>query len=156
LRAVRIEMSTETTPPPSEPARQRAKVAGGKKGKKGKKKSLQIRKLKRKELLPILQILKQVKPGKRPAILEHLDDPTCESLYELVHNVISNERVPKAKRDLLEKKLKPHKDQLRFLARKNAKRLVKKKAMSKMGGFPFSILLSAAIPLITSLLLKKK
>lgn len=115
------------------------------------------KKLSKKNLLPVLHALKSIKPAHhRKTIINSLDEPTCQSLYELVHNVLSSKRISPAQVKKLQKSLSPHKEDLRYIARLRGKNSVKRKKLSSMGAFPFTALLSAAIPLLTSLLFRKK
>jgi len=109
-----------------------------------------------KRMLPLLQTIKDFKPKQRRSILlDHLDDEACETIYEAVANVLKNERVDPKTRSRLKKKLAPHKKDLRYLASFNKKPTLKKKKLVKMGGFPLSAILNAAIPLMMTHILPK-
>jgi len=104
-----------------------------------------------KRMLPLLQTIKDFKPKQRRSILlNHLDDEACETIYEAVANVLKNERVDPKTRLRLKKKLAAHKNDLRYLASPSKKPALKKKKLAKMGGFPLTAILSAAIPLLLS------
>jgi len=119
--------------------------------------STRDKRLSKKKLLPLLQVLKNIKPiHRRKTLIKHLDDPTCQSLYELVHNVLSNKKIAPRRVNKLQKSLARHKDDLRYIARYSGKKSIKREKLASMGGFPFTALLSAAIPLLTSLLFRNK
>lgn len=107
-------------------------------------------------LLPLLQSLKSVKPDARKVILNRLDDKSLEEINETIHNVLVNTRVPVKQAKRLSKVLQPHKNTLRYLARPSASPRFKRKKIQEMGGFPFTALLSAAIPLLVSYLFPSK
>jgi len=109
-----------------------------------------------KRMLPLLQTIKDFKPKQRRSILlNHLDDEACETIYEAVANVLKNERVDPKTRLRLKKKLAPHKKDLRYLASSGKKLALKKRKLAKMGGFPLTAILNAAIPLMLSYILPK-
>lgn len=109
------------------------------------------------KLLPLLKALKGIKQvNARKIILNHLDEPTCESLYQLVHNVVANKKIPKRRAVNLSKSLSTHQDDLRYISKLNGNKRKKREKLASMGGFPFLALASAAIPFLTSLLLNSR
>lgn len=106
-------------------------------------------------MLPLLQSLQDFKPANRRSILlSHLDDETCEMLYETIANVIQNEAIPPVTRARLRKALAPHKGAVRYIADKSKPPALKKKKMVQMGGFVMSAIIGAAIPLLVDLVAK--
>jgi len=115
------------------------------------------KKLSGQKLLPILKMLKNVKPvSARKELLKHFDDETSEGLYEMIHNVLYSNKLTEGRKNKLRKALTPYKSNLKYIAREKGSGSVKKQKMAEMGAFPFTAILSAAIPLLTSLLFKKK
>ena len=119
---------------------------------------MRIKKLNTKELLSLMKIIKEVRPiSRRSTLISHLDDQACEGLCEMLHNIVENKKVPEESRKKLLHVLKPYKKEVRYLT--NAKitnRSLKKRRLSQMGGFVLSTILGVAIPLLTSLLFKRK
>jgi hypothetical protein len=117
------------------------------------------KKKKLRQILPLLKTLQGVKPqDNRSVLLSHLDDEACEAMYETLYNVMANEKIGPATRKKLRKKLWAHQEPMNFLT-KNGKRYspkLKRKKLAAMGGNPLGLILSAAIPFITDLLLGKR
>lgn len=105
-------------------------------------------------ILSFLQALKGLRPAHRTVLLSHLDENSCETLYETISNVLCNTNITSSQRRRLKKQLTPHKDTLRFLSCKRKSPQAKKKRLTQMGGFPITTILSTAIPLLTSLIKK--
>lgn len=108
------------------------------------------------QILPLLQTLKDTKPGQRGLLLGHLDNPTTENLCEAVCNVLRNNSVPGKQQNKLRRALAPHKLTLRGIADKKKSVKSRKKKLVQLGGFPFTAILSAAIPLLMNLLMPPK
>lgn len=104
------------------------------------------------EILPFLQTFKDLRPAQRSIMLAHLDDKSCEILYEAVSNVLRNPTVSAAQRKRLRKVLQPHKHCLRSLISRSGSSANKRRKLQKIGGFPFSAILSTAIPLLLNLI----
>jgi len=105
-----------------------------------------------KRYLPLFRALKKLKPEDRKQIIEFLDKPARESVYTLISSVLKADKHKFKQRRSLVKKLSPFKQQLRFLIQKKNPDKTKTKLMrEQIGGFPLGLLLSAAIPLISSL-----
>jgi len=109
-------------------------------------------KMKKRELLELLQALKKCNSS-RNAVLNHLDDNSCEAIYEVIANVLQNPRVSPSSAKKLKRKLAPHKNTLRYLATPTRSKKVKRKKLVQMGGSAFSTILNTAIPLLLPLLL---
>lgn len=109
------------------------------------------RRMGKKILLPLLNVLKDVKPEQRIIILAHLDNVTRDALYSTINNVLHNDRIAFRKRLFLKSKLKPFKDEFRFLADKNKSLARKKKKLAQVGGKPLTHVIRAAIPLLLNL-----
>jgi hypothetical protein len=123
-----------------------------KKVKSGKAKSGSC-KLGRGEVIKLLQSLRKHPSSSRGTILKHLDDRTCESLYEIIYNILNNPKVPSKK---LSGKLAAHKKKILYIANPKNSPTIKKKYLAQMGGFPFTAILSTAIPLLISYLTRRK
>lgn len=108
------------------------------------------------EILPFLQTVKELRPAHRAIILAHLDDSSCEALYEAVYNVLRNPRLSVSQRIQLKKVLQPHKACLRSLVNKKASTKTKRKKLYEVGGFPLTTILATAIPLLIDILRGKK
>lgn len=107
------------------------------------------------EILPFLQTFKDLKASQRGIMLAHLDDKSCETLYETVSNVLKNPMVTAAQRKKLKKVLLPHKHCLRSLTTRSGSARSKRKKLQKIGGFPFAAILGTAIPLLLNLIASK-
>jgi len=100
-------------------------------------------------LIPFVKSLASIKNHDHRCILmSHLDYDSCELIYEVIYNVISNKSIPPKKREQLQKILHPHQNNLRYMASKKKKPALKKKRLTQIGGNPLAIILSTAIPLL--------
>jgi hypothetical protein len=118
----------------------------------GKKKKL-------KQLLPLLKTLQDVRPhNNRSILLSHLDDETCEALYETIYNVLGNDKLDPAERKKLRRKLWAHQEPLNFLTKSGKKfsPKLKRKKLAAIGGNPLFAVLGAAIPLLIDVLTNKR
>ena len=106
------------------------------------------------KVLPFLQVLRELRPQQRSILLSHIDDESCEMVYEAVANVLKNSKVTSAQRRRLKKALEPHKKCLRTLISNKSSRSAKRKNLLAVGGFPIGMILSAALPLLLNLLTK--
>lgn len=120
-----------------------------------------------KDSLPLLRALKSFKNGKeRTTLLGYLNDEACESIYHMIANVLRNDGLSKRKQNRLATALEPHKKNLRKLTRAGGRAMnlnsrkelakFKRKTLVKMGGGVLSTLLSIGLPLLLSLVTKKK
>ena len=107
------------------------------------------------KLLPFLQVLKELRPVQRNILLAHIDDKSCEMIYEAISNVLQNSKVSYGSRKRLKKALQPHKRCLRTLISKTCSRSRKRKYLTKIGGFPLGTILATAIPLLLNLFTRK-
>jgi Mg/Co/Ni transporter MgtE len=107
------------------------------------------------KVLPFLQVLRELRPGQRSILLSHLDDESCEMVYEAVANVLKNSKVTAAKRRRLKKALEPHKKCLRTLISKKSSKSTKRKNLAAVGGFPIGTILATALPILLDLFTKK-
>jgi hypothetical protein len=99
--------------------------------------------------LPLFQTLQEFKPReKRSILLAHLDDETCEALYEAVANVVKNDSIPIARRKKLRRLLEGHSSSLRYLADFHRSKKKKRKLLPTLGGSALSAVLDASIPLL--------
>ena len=103
------------------------------------------------KLLPFLQTLKQLRPAQRSILLAHIDDVSCEMLYETISNVLRNGKVTPAQQKRLKKALLPHKSCLRTLMSKTCSKQRKRHNLNQIGGFPLGTILATAIPLLLNL-----
>ena len=108
------------------------------------------------EILPFLQTFKDLQPTQRGIMLAHLDDKSCEVLYEAISNVLQNPTVTEAQRKRLKKVLQPHRQCLRSLISRRGSRASKRKKLQQIGGFPFAAILGTAIPLLVNLLTSRR
>ena len=108
--------------------------------------------MKENKYLPLFVALKRLKPNERKDLIPFLDKTARESIYTLINSVL---RAPKKKirsRRSLVKKLGPHISALRYITNKSNSEKKKLKVLrDQVGGFPLGLLLSAAIPLISSI-----
>ena len=105
-------------------------------------------------LLPFLQILKDLSPNQRAIILAHINDSSCEAIYETVSNVLRNKSVSEADARRLRKLLAPHKACLRSLVSNRVSGSQKRKKLYRIGGLPLASILAVGIPLLLSLIRK--
>lgn len=103
---------------------------------------------KKSELIPLLNVLKSLKSTDRVIILAHLDDNTRDDLYLTIESVLQSDKVPFEARIKLQKKLSPHKEQLRHIVDKSVSKQVKKKKLNQLGGNPLKLILNSALPLM--------
>ena len=110
-----------------------------------------------KTYLPLLKFLtkKQISKENFVSIISCLDESAIKFLCECVHNAISFKYVSKLernKRSTLLRKILPYKRAIKYLCKKGKKLNTRKNLIIQKGyGFLFPIL-SAIIPLVTSLL----
>ena len=112
-------------------------------------------KKKAKKLLPLYLLLKQLPSKKRTELLQYLDEESAESLYEAVHNILTNPIIGPTQRRRLYRVLKPHKVTLRYLGDKRKSKKQKRQKLAQIGGNPLALILSTAIPILTEILMKK-
>lgn len=124
----------------------------GSKATKQKRKCVRRNRQSTRKLVSFLQTLKELRPVHRSIMLGHLKDESCESLYEVVANVLKNPRLSHKEKLKLKKALSPYKSELRHLANKKKSRVSKHKKLLKLGGSPLASILQAAIPLLLSLI----
>ena len=118
------------------------------------KKRLQSDKKRLRAMLPFLQILKDLTPNQRAIILAHINDSSCEAIYETVSNVLRNKSVSEADARKLKRFLAPHKTCLRSLASKRLSSTQKRRKLYQIGGLPLATILGVGIPLLLSLIKK--
>lgn len=106
-------------------------------------------------ILPFLQIFKELRPNQRTILLSHIDDRSCEAIFEAFANVLRNDKVSPATRKRLKRSLAPHKNCLRTIINRRASCKTKRKKLQQLGGFPFAAIISAAIPLLMSALQRR-
>jgi len=120
--------------------------------------SSRLSKRRRSVILPLLQTLKDVRPAQRRGIiLSHLDSESCADLFEVIRHLLTHVKSLSAYTvKKLRRALGPHKATLKMLLNQRANMLKKRKRMAQMGGFPFTAILSAAIPFLFNLLSPKR
>lgn len=121
-----------------------------------KKNAARASRAKLEKILPMLQSLKKASPKYRPILLSHMDGPSCNAMYETIHNVLTNPRVPVGQRKKLRKMLFPYKNELRYLATQLNSETKKRKLIQMGGTIPFGSILSTAIPLLLNVLRSSK
>lgn len=108
-----------------------------------------------KETIPMLEILKELKPYQRQIIIEHLDDGACESLQECLTTVLKKGQNSTYKKKISKCINENRKTFEHILAVKKNKKN-QRKLLARVGGNPLGFILSAAVPLLLDLVLKKK
>jgi hypothetical protein len=103
-------------------------------------------------MLPFLQVLKDLSPNQRAIILAHIDEASCETIYETVSNVLKNRSVSDTDARKLRKILAPHKGCLRSLASKRLSSTQKRRKLYTIGGLPLGTILGVGIPLLLNLI----
>jgi uncharacterized membrane protein len=111
------------------------------------------------KLLSLLQSLKKMSPDAAKTVINHLSDDSVDSLCECVYNVINvdlklNKRLKQKLIRHIQKKCSTHR--LKCIMNKKQHISKRRKALSMEGGFGgLGLLLSTAIPFLTSLFTKK-
>ena len=106
----------------------------------------------KKDKLAVLNLVKSTKRDKRNTLLDCLSDNTCEVLYEAISNVITNGAIKQARRKKLKSILEKEKAKIRYIVKRKNNSKRKKLLLKGLGGNAFEVLISAAIPLLLSLL----
>ncbi len=123
---------------------------------KGKKKKYNAPKksLTPRQALPLFDTLTKTGGKQRSILLGHLNDESCQALYQAVHNVLVNPNVTSKQKKRLQTVLLPHAKQVRYLADYKKSEKAKRKKLLQLGGFPLATILSVAIPLLMRILRK--
>lgn len=118
--------------------------------------SPQATKLKIKKILPFLETLQDVKCGQnRSILLSHLNDEACQTLYQTIANILASDRLHPTVKEKLKNLLRDHKDSFLNIVDEEKSSALKKKELMKIGGFPLSAVLAAAVPLMLDLIKPK-
>jgi len=108
-----------------------------------------MKKAEAKKTLELLELVKSIRPTKqRATLLKYLNEEGCERMYQTVANVLKNSKLDTKKREKLKCTLLPHKNTLRYLAKKSKSKSLKKRKLEQLGGFPLTAILTTAIPLL--------
>lgn len=107
------------------------------------------------DILPFLQTFKELHPSQRGIMLAHLDEKSCNTLYETIANVLRNPNLSETRRKKLRGVLHPYKAAFRTLIKTTGNNAAKRKTLYKIGGFPLATVLGAAIPLLLDIVRKK-
>ena len=107
------------------------------------------------EVIPFLQTFKDLRPNQRGILINHIDDKSCEILYEAIANVLRSPRISDGQKKKLRRALQAHKSCLRSLISSKTSKTVKRKKLQQIGGFPLATILATAVPLVLDLLMKK-
>lgn len=111
------------------------------------------------KIMTLLQSLNKLSPDAIKTVINHLSDESVDSLCECVYNVINvdlkmNKKLKKKLVKHINKKCSKHR--LKCIMNKKHNISKRRKALSMEGGFGgLGLLLSAAIPFLTSLFTKK-
>jgi hypothetical protein len=108
-----------------------------------------------KEYLPLLKLVKSLNAKDTKALIPYLSDGALEALCGTVGACMHSDTLSKKRRTELRHKLRHKKAVLRALAQlpASAPREKKTALLQQAGGFPgLGLLVSAAVPLITSLI----
>lgn len=114
-----------------------------------------MKKQKAKKLLHLFSLLKQLPSKKRIELLQYLDESCVQNIYEAVHNILHNQSIDQKQQKKLKKALQPYKTVLRYLGDKRKPEKQKRLKLTQIGGNPLALILSAAIPIISELLMRK-
>ena len=104
--------------------------------------------------LPLFKLFRNLSKKDQLVLLPHLDEISQEAICSVISSCVQKAKLSKKKKDFLKKKLSKQKAGIRALSRDNGKlsKSQKNDLLIQLGGSPLSLLLSAAIPLISSLL----
>jgi len=106
-----------------------------------------------KNMLQLYKIFQKLSARERCVLLDLLKDEGCDYICEGVQNFLSNVKLKASTRDTLMKKLKKKKKQLRYLSNRENGIEARKKVL-KQSGAGIGLILSAVLPLLTSLIRK--
>jgi hypothetical protein len=108
------------------------------------------------KIYPTLKLIAKLEDNERKELLPHLKSKICHSIYECVHNGISNE-VELNYDDicLIRKKLSQHKKILRYLSDPNFCHHTKRSKLNLISS-GIGIILNAVLPILAQYLFNKK
>ena len=114
----------------------------------------------KKNLLAFFQVLGELHPVKRRLLMQHIDDHSCQSLYNCIWTVLQeaykgNSSLDKTFLDKLQNCLHTHKSNFQTILYDGTSQKAKKEAVTQLGGGALSLILSAAIPLLMQKLFNK-
>ena len=105
--------------------------------------------------LPLLKILKKLKPEERREVITRLGDQSIDDVGSFVYNAIfTNMGLNPKRRRYLRKNLNTCMKDLLIIADDKIDRKIRHSKLAKQSGSGLGILLSALVPLITSLFTK--
>jgi len=106
-----------------------------------------------KNMLQLYKIFKKINARERVALLDLLKDDGCDYICEGVHNFLSNVKLKTEARTTLMKRLKRKKKELRYLSNREND-IESRKKILKQSGAGIGLILSAVLPLLTTLIRK--
>ena len=105
--------------------------------------------------LQLVKLLKSLKPDKQSCLLPFLNQEALDVICCAAHNVLfENWNLKKSQKRKLMKVLKER--DMKALSNKTNSIQRRRKIIIQYGGSPLSLILSTAIPILTSLLFKSK
>ena len=81
------------------------------------KKRVKNTKLRCEKFCKFLSLLKNIKGENFHTFCKHISDDACEMIFECVHNVLYNDKIPESDRNRLKEKLLPMKNEVRYIAK---------------------------------------
>lgn len=103
-----------------------------------------------KHYVPLLKLVKSLTKMQQKVLMNYLDENAQKALGSIISAVVQSVNLPPRKKKLLLQQAGSKKKVLRALSgQKNLTRAQRTKLLEQTGGFPFTALLSIAIPLIT-------
>ena len=106
---------------------------------------------KRQIILPLLHILRQIKPEYRIILLAHFDNATKDSIYEVITDILTTEKIPFEHRLKLKKDLSPYKNRLQQVVRRKVYSDRDRNKLPQIGGGPMTSLFDSALPYLLDL-----
>lgn len=106
-------------------------------------------------IYPVLKTLAVTDKKYQGNVIKHMSDEVCTGFYECVHNLLFNSAFSDKTKSHLRKCLRKHKNTLRYLAKKNGSKRLKRQKLQR-GGLPIGLILGTVLPLLANILFKKK
>lgn len=111
-----------------------------------------VNKKEAKDCLCLFNLMSKASPDEMETILRSLNQHGRSNVYKGISNSIYNPGVSEFKKNEIRKKLMNEGKTLKYLAGKRGNEKRKKKVLIQKGGALLPLILSAAIPLLSSLL----
>ncbi len=98
--------------------------------------------------LPLLKLIVNLEEPQREALLRSLDCSKCESIYDCLHNALTNKTLDADWRNEAKSRLRGQEKKLRLLLKKEVPKQKKHKALIQVGGNNISYILQHIVPML--------